>query len=961
MKNDAVFGVSIELALRSAFADREENSHDNNFYKLLSHFDEMRIRIVTKPREFIENGNEDPEKIDLFNTHGENRKLFFYCVGSETYKADDQIAFLDPKGEQQEKILYQKPFIALVGIKLSRTFFKKQQETRKKGKKNACDSYECVEMILKHCCKLEDYCMLRCLGAEDMYLFCRAKSIDTLLAAIHNLRAFRCIKNKESNGFECDCHNNGMPVVLETHTHFGFWGDLRLDEIEKKGGSKYIYDHFFTPFLFEFQVRQYAGVNTNNIVGKLKDVGLKKIYKTAGQYGLVARGDIHLRDLIKLYNDPALDWRHANHHDHQVNYTTGRFFIDPKVGQTPVKGENESHKEGIKAIEDINTLFKKLMVAISESKSLKNYLKSDTIKEFTSLCIMSCQRLFRTYYWGEFRDILHFFRHYLEHLQAELTQIENLMISNQEDGELYRKHVFQSIDKFNHDMSAVLSDRLMLGRPMQENVKQSVYTTGAYEDLIQFYRVFIRQLRELYRKVCRFASEDFVPLYFHFLFVPMNKGLVRSDDLFPNNEVALRELKYDGTEEDEMLQIVSFIHMGADDLWNFQKSMVLLCHEVGHYLFLYNIKNMQTTFVNTAVKYFITELVQQLRHMYYPSAPEGMVSEKGDALYVTMTKYLHEKLSASHLLEEAEKKPSSIKNLDQSAKTVVSLIRSAIENQFESRASEHENYMVRKIDDKEDGFEVVQAILAVYDAFDLLPMMSMSSYGFYYMIDTLISDACSFANRLLAECRADLFAISLLDLKFETYVKCLIYVQAGNDTEIPDEDEARKNEPLGAMRLLSAVYYDYLRTCKKFTLPTPSDIEKGFSLHFTKVINSIYKEKIFDNEPYETDVFKHLSSIAAKILRNKDEAYIPLSQLWYHASGGPTPLEDLVASYCKLHDIFDEGTVGSGICKELAKELRDVYEDAGSKGVDGGLEPLVPLMRYMQDHLPLNNYLHTGD
>lgn len=963
MKNDAVFGVSIELALRSAFADRRESDHNDNFYKLLSHFDEMRIRIVTKPKEFIENGNEEPEKVDLLNTHGENRKLFFYCIGSEAHTADDQIAFLDPRGEEQRKILYQKPFMALIGIKLSRTFFKEQQKARKKNV-DACDQFDCVENILKHFCKLEDYCMLRCLGAEDIYLFCRAKSIDSLLSAIHHLRAFRCANTVENNGLDCDRHNSGMPVVLETHTHFGFWAELKHKEIEKKHGSDQSYDHFFSDFEFEIQIRQYAGVNTNNTVSRLKDAGLSTFVKTAGQYGLVARGKINLCNLIKLYEDRAFDWRHEGHHLDQVNYTTGRFFISQQVGQTPVNRKDESEVEGIGAIEAINKLFKMLMQAISKSVSLNVYLKSATIKELTSLCIMSCQRLYKTYYWGEFRDILHFFRHYLEHLQVELKQIEYLMIrdsnSNNNYGELYRKHVFQSIDKFNHDMSAVLSDRLMLGRPMQENVRQSVYTTGAYEDLIQFYRVFIRQLRQLYGKVCLSSSGDFVPLYFHFLFVPLNKGLVRSDDLFPNNNVPLRELQNDGTEGPEMLQIVSFIHMGAGDLWNFQKSMVLLSHEVGHYLFIYNTTNMQTTFINSAVKFFIFELVQKLRCMYYPSAPEGMVREKADALYTTMTKYLLKKLSASNALEGAEPESVFVKNLDQSAKTIISLIRTAIENQFESKTSEHENYMVRKINDKEEGFEIVQAILAVYDAFDLLPMMSMSSYGFYSMIDTLICDACSFANRLMAECRADLFAISLLDLKFEYYVKCLIYVQAGNDNEISDEDEARENEPLGALRLLSAAYYDYLRTRKKSTPPTSSDIEGDFSEHFFDLINSINRSRIYDNKSYEAEVFRHLSSIAIKMLLNRDEAYIPLSQLWYHAKGGPTPLEDLVDAYGKLHAIFDGETSEFAVCRMMVKELRDVFENGGSDGMDGGLEPLVPLMRYMQDHLPLNNYLPSN-
>ena len=792
MESD-IFGVCLSFSQRSPFAEQNPLNGKKDHYKLMSHFDELRIDIVTSSSDFMKENQEYNENY-LLEASTESRKVLCYCVGDTGAtkvwgSAAEQQSFIT---NLPSAYMRGKPFIAVIGVKLCRHFFQHQREKRKHTP-NACDAFICISDVLRVKCgfaPIIDYCMLRCLGAEDMYILCQADSIEKLLTVLHSLRAFRCsLKNEE---LTCSGLIESNAVVLETHSHFGFWADLKPENISGDAAKSI--------FLFEFQMRQYAGASTTNMIDVLNRSGFEydNIHRTAGRYGLIARGLFNLPSLIEFYSQVELDWRQTNHHKHQINYSTGRFLADYKTALTSVEGSLEkSYIEGIKAINKISSSFADLMDTVID----KEYIDNDNIREFASICAIGCQRLHRTYYWGEYRDVLHFFQHFLEHLKAE-WEYRNSM--NIEDKKSYGVHLLESIGTFCVNMSTVLNDRVMLDRPLQENVRRSVYDTGAYEDLIQFYRAFIYEQRQLYRHISKMDGwkTKLNEMHAHFLFVPTLHGTVQSKDLFPFGVMPVYEEKPDDTYE-FLPQTMCLFFMSAKDLWKYRTSMILLCHEVGHYLFIYDKQLTISTFVNVVVIGFVDALMFRLRCIQYPSAPKGLASGKGKKLMSELQTFLVGELSAC--LENPNHNPKPFhKNLDIAVSTVMTSFRRVLQDQFDSAGvNDIQEYAKRRINANIAGGALIQRILEVYDAYDLLPMVSRSSAGFFDLLINIMTNACDFARSAISECRADAYAISLLDLKLEEYYHTLIDVQERKDALVSREARTL-NVPLSAIRLLNA-------------------------------------------------------------------------------------------------------------------------------------------------------------
>ena len=274
-------------------------------------------------------------------------------------------------------------------------------------------------------------------------------------------------------------------------------------------------------------------------------------------------------------------------------------------------------------------------------KKLREYPEGkESVDKLMQLYQFGVQRIFHTAYWGEFRDIRYFMLHFLQRLLGyEKYASEKLEeIAGQAAG---------SIDLFNENISVVLHERLLLGIGMRENVRDGIYKTGAYEELIQLYRIWIREIREIYYRVAGWknsaeegsAEEGYAKMFFHALFVPSEEKDILSWELFDTCGVKVKE-KPDGKTELTQKQTLVLFQMGTENLWTFKSSFIYLTHEVGHYLFVYKEPERCELFLEMLGVYFAHSLEEFLVGIYNPWLPLGIVPDLRDKVAKSLTAFL---------------------------------------------------------------------------------------------------------------------------------------------------------------------------------------------------------------------------------------------------------------------------------------------------------------------------------
>lgn len=565
-------------------------------YMLFSHFDEMHIS-YSKELPGRDSQSECPQSASPRLEPFEQHKLFLYTRAEE-----DDMSFLI-EGNNQPLLL------ALVGIKFKRSYFaaahnKNEYYLLLQNKMNELyqsEEFECLKYMLLHS-----------LGADDLYILIRGNDPVQILKFVHKLR-----ESKFSYMAEDKQTKNEM-IILENHTHIGF--HMGLDLEERACNFNKLQE---VNFKFEMQVRSAIPDTVESIRSQLMQNNFE-VYRSGERYDLIAyTHSINIVALIQLYQTNAvINWMLEDYDKYQAISTNGRFLYDymksdDQNEKAPIEYNHATKeaKEFFRHLEDVENMnLTKLLCSDLEGK--------ESVDKLMRLYQFGIQRLFYTAYWGEFRDIRYFMLHFLQ----RLLSYKDLSRDEQEE---IKGRVAGSIDVFNENISAVLYDRLLLGIGMRENVRDDVYKTGAYEELIQLYRIWIREIRGIYYCIAK-KNVKYKTMFFHALFVPSEAKDILSKELFETCGAMVKESNVNNSERirnELQKQALVLFQMGTENLWRFNASFICLAHEVGHYLFVYDEMERCKLFVKMLSNYFAYSLEEFLVSIYNPRLPLGLVPE----------------------------------------------------------------------------------------------------------------------------------------------------------------------------------------------------------------------------------------------------------------------------------------------------------------------------------------------
>jgi len=394
----------------------------------------------------------------------------------------------------------------------------------------------------------------------------------------------------------------------------------------------------------------------------------------------------------------------------------------------------------------------------------------EELAQYSLLHAQAMNKFYMALVWKEFNTARSFWEKFFKKIEREFDYF-NSHECKMKDRADYALMIYASMRNFRETMSGILNYRITLDMSMRTNTTGSVYATGAYEDLLKGYRIWIRRIISVLCEIANLNEMD--KSEYSFGLRPTSStddsNMIYSDHLFPLSETNGLLVIF-GQPFDRMLDI--------------QRSLMLWGHEVSHHIGLIDPENRTKAFFHMVTRGFARYLADNLASRTYAKIPtialETQIINIADSMY----KFLDDKCRTSG---------TDIKNINNLVANILDWTK-AIFSELGSNT----------IVENEPDNPFIKSIIELYDVLDDLAQLTDDGpLSTPFLEEILNAHVLVRCEEIVSELSADMAMIHLFTASEEEYFDVLL------DSLVLRDSQTRTTPDVGhgldAIRAFSAI------------------------------------------------------------------------------------------------------------------------------------------------------------